>query len=90
MPRSGNSTERGYGSQHQKLREAWRPSVEAGDVDCARCREPIWPGALWDLGHTDDRAGYTGPEHRRCNRRAGAIKRNTRRSNRARRASMDW
>jgi hypothetical protein len=62
-------TERGYGTDHHKLREAWRPLVEAGDVDCARCHEPILPGEPFDLGHDDsDRTKWTGPEHVACNR----------------------
>jgi hypothetical protein len=70
MARTSDS---GYGWEHQQLRESWRPAVEAGQVDCARCGEPIFPGALWDLGHDDhDRTVYRGPEHRACNRGASA------------------
>lgn len=81
MPRQrAGSTARGYGSQHQKLRRQllarWRP----GDP-CARCGQPmlyrwlVYPDgrrvSAIDLGHTDDRRGWTGLEHMRCNRRAG-------------------
>jgi hypothetical protein len=79
MPRPGNTTDRGYGWDHQQLREQWRPEVEAGRVDCAAvvCLMPsrrIRPGQEWQLGHTDDRSGYHGPEHRRCNESAGGRK----------------
>ena len=72
MPRERKTSARGYGSSHQRLRAAWVARVEAGGVICARCGFGIAPGAKWDLGHSDvDRAEYTGPEHARCNRRAG-------------------
>jgi hypothetical protein len=61
---------RAYGARHRQLRRALAPLVAAGGVNCARCGEPIEPGTPWDLGHTDDGLGYSGPEHARCNRGA--------------------
>lgn len=67
-----SSHARGYGVAHQAERARWAPKVDAGQVDCARCGEPIIPGRPWDLGHDDnDRSVYQGPEHRHCNREAG-------------------
>jgi hypothetical protein len=67
---------RGYGGAHQRLREQWRlRMVEDGEyVEChaAVCFMPdrwVDPGQPWDLGHTRDRSGWTGPEHRYCNRK---------------------
>jgi hypothetical protein len=62
---------RGYDRKHEAERKRWAPKVGAGLVDCARCRQPIEPGRPWDLGHTDDRSAWTGPEHSHCNRQAG-------------------
>jgi hypothetical protein len=80
---TGKTAERGYGTQHQRMRRyllaRWRP----GDP-CARCGQPMLHRWLIDasgrrvsaidLGHTDDRRGYTGLEHRACNRRDGQRK----------------
>lgn len=80
MPTQGGTTDRGYGPEHRAERERWRPDVEAGQVTChaTTCLEPdrlIRPGQAWDLGHTTDRSGWTGPEHRRCNRADGGRRR---------------
>jgi hypothetical protein len=59
---------RGYGRAHQKLRNHWRPLVEAGGVVCWRCGLVIDPEDAWHLGHDDhDRGVYRGPEHVGCN-----------------------
>lgn len=69
MPKPGNTTERGYGHRHQKLRRQWRERIDAGEVViCWRCAEAgrphqIKPGEAFDLGHVDgDRSRYRGPE----------------------------
>lgn len=89
--------QRGYDIKHQNERERLRPEVEAGLHDCQakRCIEPsrwIGPGAPWDLGHNDDRTGWTGPEHASCNRSAGgrngALVSNARRG--GKRTSREW
>jgi hypothetical protein len=65
--------ERGYGPEHDRLRAAWAPYVEAGTVACWRCHTLIHPAEDWQLGHDDyDRSIYRGPEHALCNQRAGA------------------
>ena len=73
MPKPGSTTARGYGHAHQQERQRWAPKVDAGLVDCARpeCRKPILPGQAWQLGHTDDRTAWSGPEHSYCNLAAG-------------------
>lgn len=71
---------RGYGAAHRRVRAAWRPVVAAGGVSCARCGALIRPSEAWDLGHVDgDKSRYAGPEHRACNRSAGATFGNVRR-----------
>lgn len=67
---------RGYSGEHAKLRERWRPAVDAGQAYCQqpRCVMPtrwIPPGTPWDLGHNDSRTGWIGPCHAKCNRAAG-------------------
>lgn len=79
----GKTSERGYGASHVALRNrllaAWRPGQP-----CARCGQPMlyrWTldsagrrVSAIDLGHDDQRTGYTGLEHRACNRRDGQRK----------------
>ena len=70
-----NREARGYGWwAHRTRRAAIAPLVAAGKAICASCGKRILPGESWDLGHTDDRRGYLGPEHARCNRAKGARK----------------
>ncbi len=68
---TGNTTQRGYGSQHQRRRAALAPRVTLGLGHCARCGKRILPGQPWDLDHSDDRKTYLGPSHQRCNRSHG-------------------
>jgi hypothetical protein len=74
------TAERGYGYEHRKLRERWRPRVERGDVACSRCGLPIEPGAAWDLAHDPaDRSRWIGPQHAACNRNTVAERRQRKR-----------
>lgn len=75
--RKGSRQSRGYDADHDAEREAWRPYVEAGEVDCRRgphCvadQLRIQPGEPWDLGHPDTQCpAPRAPEHRKCNRGA--------------------
>lgn len=77
--RRGTPAQRGYDSAHLRERTRWAPHVARGEVDCARCGQRIQPGQAWDLGHTEDRRGWSGPEHAVCNRAAGARVANDRR-----------
>lgn len=77
MARQLSREARGYGTAHRAERARWTPLVQAGGINCARqspnCTgQPIAPDQPWDLGHTDDRTAWTGPECIPCNRGAGA------------------
>ena len=71
MANGRSTTARGYGAEHQAMRRLWEPKIATGRVNCARCGKPIGPGEQWDLGHSDDRSRWIGPEHSLCNRSAG-------------------
>jgi hypothetical protein len=59
---------RGYGSAHQRIRQAAVAAYHPADL-CSRCGEALGLNPdLLDLGHTDDRGGYEGLQHRECNR----------------------
>jgi hypothetical protein len=78
------STPGAYSGPHQAIRRALLP--DAYGRPCPRCGLPMLPGQALDLDHTDDRAGYLGCSHAKCNRAAGARKGNALR--RARREEM--
>lgn len=60
---------RGYGSPHQRTRSRFQRRLNQGEVFlCAKCGKQVHFCEPWDLGHTADRHGYTGPEHQACNR----------------------
>lgn len=68
----GNTSARGYGSAHQRLRAGWQGRMDRGEVvHCARCGVRITADTAWDLGHTEDRTTYHGPECTPCNRGDG-------------------
>lgn len=67
----GTRQQRGYDATHDAERAKWELILQRRPVPCARCRRLIHPGQPWDLGHTDDRTRWTGPEHPPCNRAAG-------------------
>ena len=69
--------DRGSTRAWRRRRAQWQQLVDRGDAVCWRCGHPILPGQPWDLGHLTDRAAGgqdrdTAPEHRGCNRSAGA------------------
>ena len=97
-----STTELGYGWTHQAERAKWRRRLDRGETfqcccdrdDCTRhdgqCSTIITATSPWDLGHTDDRGAWTGPECVPCNRGAGG--RNGNRVAREKRATVirDW
>lgn len=86
MATTRSTDERGYGAQHQAERDTWKSALASGlTVQCActrpdcphhqgQCPTMISDGDDWDLGHTEDRTGYHGPECRPCNRSDGGRK----------------
>lgn len=67
---SRSTTERGYGTAHQRERARHQRRIDRGEhVVCWRCGRAINPGMDWDLGHDDhDRSVTRGPECLPCNR----------------------
>ena len=80
------STPGAYSGRHQATRRALLP--DAYGRPCPRCGLPLLPGQDLDLDHTDDRAGYLGFSHAKCNRAAGARKGNALRRARADRRTI--
>lgn len=69
----GTTTQRGYGTQHQRTRAELAAAITRGDtILCWRCNQPITTTTDLHLGHDDhDRTITRGPEHGRgCNLKA--------------------
>jgi hypothetical protein len=78
-----------YDGEHQAVRRALLAIYLPTDP-CARCGRPLGldPSRI-DLGHRDNGPGWSGLEHARCNRQAGARLGNARRrARRERRIAM--
>lgn len=61
---------RRYDAYHEKTRKALLPYAY-GQL-CHFCGRVMEPGQALDLDHDDDGVGYRGMAHARCNRKAGA------------------
>jgi hypothetical protein len=68
-----------YDWTHQRIRKALLASGYWLMASCPRCGLPMRFGEKLDLDHTEDRAGYLGLSHSRCNQAAGARKGSARR-----------
>jgi len=69
----GSRQQRGYDAQHDALRAQLVAALDPW-APCPRCRDPLGPDpALLDLMHNDDRTGWLGLGHRRCNRDVSPI-----------------
>ncbi|WJZ27877.1 HNH endonuclease [Arthrobacter phage 1191A] len=84
------TAQRGYGNDHQIIRKKWQRIIDQGETKCARCGKPIQPDMPWDLGHTEDRTGYNGPECVPCNRGAGARNSTRARIKKEQTTNRDW
>lgn len=72
--RRGTRQERGYDARHDRLRAQWQGRIDRGEhVVCATCPTVI-TGRDWQLGHTEDRTGYLGPQCVPCNTRDGGTR----------------
>ena len=63
------------GATHKRRRRIVAAEIRNGAMPpCARCGLPIGPADTWHLDHADDRSGYLGPAHARCNLEAAGAK----------------
>jgi hypothetical protein len=74
-----STTDRGYGTAHQRERKRLTPTVNAGNAYCMQAiclMQSRWipPGTAWALGHNDQRTAWIGPTHAPCNQHDGASK----------------
>lgn len=85
-----SNKQRGYGLQHKRERARWAVIVEQGEGRCVFCHVPIDPKGDWDLDHNEDRTGWRGPAHVKCNRAAGARNATKARMKNQQTTNRDW
>lgn len=69
--RRGPRQARGYDTRHDRMRAALVTRMNAGEtIHCIDCGVKLTPATL-DLGHTEDRTAYRGPQCATCNRSDG-------------------
>jgi hypothetical protein len=86
----GYTTRNGWGHMHQQRRRQLEPLVRSGAATCVRCGQPIQPHEPFHLDHDDDRTGYRGASHARCNLQAAANKTNGNRRNGLLPVTLRW
>lgn len=76
MPSEGNTTDRGYGSEHQRIRARMVRAMRPGTI-CVRCGQPMYKWQRLQLGHGEVPASQGGKgerlEHGVCNESAGGL-----------------
>lgn len=63
----GTRQDRGYDANYDRERKRWKRILDSQPWPCWRCRQLIFPGFPWHLGHSDDRTVIQGPECPSCN-----------------------
>ncbi len=71
-----NTTQRGYGAEHQKLARIAKQTMPDG-TPCCRCQQPMRREQRLTLDHDDNRALYRGLAHKHCNDVAGGMRSHT-------------
>lgn len=61
-------------AEHRAMRKVLMAEIDAGRGRCCRCSGFIAPGSRWHADHNDNRTGYLGAAHERCNLSAAAVK----------------
>jgi hypothetical protein len=77
MPSKGNTTQRGYGREHQLIRARLLRTLKPGEP-CVRCGESMYKWQRLQAGHAELSASEGGKaerlEHAECNEEAGRLK----------------
>lgn len=67
----GTRQARGYDAAHDQLRAQWQDAINSERIVCCCTCGARLHGRAWDLGHSEDRRSYLGPQCLACNRSDG-------------------